>query len=390
MYIKKHILVICSIVLIVAVSLGTFMIMNPFGALNFREMLKFKTGVEALQHYYYKEIDKGLLVDRILLGASSAAEDPYTIYMEKEVAQSFMEDVDQEDYSGLGMYITKQKEDSFITVSSVIPKSPAEKAKLLSGDKITSINGEDLSGLTSDQVAAMMKGKNGTTVDIRVEKQSNGEIVDLTLTREVIVRETVSGTMLKNNIGYIRINQFALNTYEEFVKCYNNLAEEKMEHLVLDLRNNPGGYIEIATQIADCFIDKGDIVYTVNRQGQRHHFPATLGSSKVPMVILVNGASASASEILSGALKDYELATLVGEKTYGKGVTQFMFSFMDGSLMNITDSVYYTPNGKSIDGNGIVPDVVVEMTPEEYSHIEEAKPETDRQLKKAIEILLSK
>ncbi len=389
MYIKKHILVICSIILIIAVSVGTVMIMNPFGALNFGEMLKFRTGVDVLQKYYYKEIDKDLLVDRILLGASSAAEDPYTVYMEKESAQQFMESVDSEDYSGVGLYITKAVDDDFVSVASVIPDSPAEKANILSGDKIILINGEALGGMTAEQVAAKMKGKDGTTVDLTVEK-INGETVEVTVTRQVIKRETVSGTMLEDKVAYIRITQFALNTAAEFVQCFNDLAEEGMAHLVIDLRNNPGGYVDTATQIADCFIDKGDIVYTVNRQGKRRHFTATPGASHVPMAILVNGSSASASEILAGAMMDYELATIVGQQTYGKGVTQIPFQFIDGSLMNITDSVYYTPGGKSLDGTGITPDVIVEITPEENQNIQEGKPETDRQLQKAIEILLNK
>ncbi len=389
MYIKKHILVICSIILIIAVSVGTVMIMNPFGALNFGQMLKFRTGVDVLQRYFYKEIDKDLLVDQILLGASSAAQDPYTIYMGKEVARQFMEDVDQEDYSGVGLYITKAVDDDFVSVSSVIAESPAEKGNILSGDKIIRINGEELIGMTAEQVAAKMKGKEGTTVDLTVEK-IDGKVVEVTLTRGVIKRETVSGTMLDNKVAYIRITQFALNTYDEFVQYFNDFAEKGMAHLVIDLRNNPGGYVDTATRIADCFVEKGDIVYTVNRQGQRRHFAATPGSTKVPMVILVNGASASASEIFAGAMMDYDLATIVGQQTYGKGVTQMPFQFMDGSLMNITDSVYYTPGGKSLDGTGITPDVVVEITPEENQQIQEGKPETDRQLQKAIEILLNK
>ena len=190
-------------------------------------------------------------------------------------------------------------------------------------------------------------------------------------------------------MGYIQITQFGVNTKEEFIEHFNKLASEGMEYMVLDLRNNPGGYMEVAVNVADLFIDEGKIVYTKDRKGEVKEYMATEGKTKAPTVILANGGTASASEILIGAFRDHGLATIVGEKTFGKGVTQIPYSFWDGSIMKITDSRYYTPNGVCIDHEGIKPDVEVVMTDAEYLSITGVDSSRDKQLRKAIDILLS-
>ena len=391
MYIKKSILVICTILLILAVSVGTIMLVNPFGVLQFDDFAKFNTGVSVLKRYFYEELDNSLIVDGALTGASLSAKDPYTIYMNKETAENFLESVESDDYTGVGLYITNDTEDNRVTVVSPLSESPAEKAGIVSGDKILEVDGEAVTGEYIDEVADSMKGKDGTDVTLTILKKSSGKTVEITLTRAMIKRETIVSEMLDNKIGYIQITQFGINTHEEFVTAFNNLVEDGLQKLIIDLRNNPGGYINTAAEIIDSFLeDDKEIVYTLNKNGKRRDYMATKGSTKLPMVILTNEGSASASEIMVGAFKDYDLATIVGEKTFGKGVTQIPYSFIDGSIMKITDSRYYTPSGVCIDKEGIEPHITVEMSDEKYANLSQLSHSEDDQLQKAIEVLQEK
>lgn len=388
MYIKKSVLIICTVLVVLSTIMGTVMFVNPFGALNFAGLLKFNAGIAVLDHYYYEEVDKEALVDGALLGVSQSVNDPYTVYMNREEATGFLEDVESDDYTGVGLYISSSEVGDGVTVVSPLADSPAEKAGIVSGDKILMVDGESVAGKNIEQVATDMKGPEGTEVTLTLLKKSTNETVEVKLTRATIKRETVSSQMLENNVGYIQITQFGVNTDDEFVEHFNKLVAEKMDYVVLDLRNNPGGYMEIAVNIADLFIDEGKIVYTQNKKGEVREYMANEGRTKAPMAVLSNGGTASASEILIGAFRDHGLATIVGEKTFGKGVTQIPYSFWDGSIMKMTDSRYYTPSGVCIDHEGIEPDVEVVMTDEEYASITEVDSSQDKQLKKAIEILL--
>lgn len=390
MYIKKSVLIVCSIVLVFAVVIGTVMLVNPFGALNFEEFLKFRVGVAALDRFYYEKIEPKELVDGALLGATYSTKDPYTVYMTEDEAESFMESVESDDYSGVGLYITPSEDGQGITVISALANSPAEEMGIVSGDKILEVNGEPVAGKNLQQVANEMKGAEGTKVTLKILKKSTGKLEDIVLKRAQIKRETVTSKMLDDKNAYIQITQFGINTSSEFIEHFNTLVGEGMKHLVIDLRNNPGGYMEIAVEIADAFIEEGEIVYTMDKNGTKNSHMAREGKTELPMVILINEGSASASEILVGALCDHNLAKTVGEKTFGKGVTQIPYQLWDGSVIKITNSRYYTPNGVCIDHEGIAPDFEVKMSNEEYLNISESNISNDRQLKKAVEILNSK
>ncbi len=390
MYIKKSVLIVCSIILILAAAAGTVMIMNPFGALQLDDFFKFNAGVAALKGYFYEEVENEKLVDGALLGLSYSVEDAYTVYMDSDMAESFLEDVDSEDYTGIGLYITNDPQDNRVTVVSPLSETPAEKAGIVSGDKILSVDGETVYGENINEVARDLKGKEGTIVKLEVLKKSTGETQSLVLERAMIKRETVDSKMINSEVGYIQITQFGINTYEEFAGKFNNLAKSGMQKLVVDLRNNPGGYVEVAVQIADVFIDEGEIVYTLDRRGKKHSYKAEKGEIEVPIVVLTNEGSASASEILVGALRDYGLAKSVGTKTFGKGVTQIPYQFIDGSMMKITNSRYYTPNGVCIDKEGIKPDVEVKMSEEKSANISALTFEEDEQLKMAVEVFEQK
>lgn len=387
MYIKKSVLIICSIVLIVATIFTSVMIVNPFGILQFDDLLKFKIGVSVLNQYYYEDIDSDDLLDGALLGVSCSANDPYTVYMNKDAAESFMEDIESDDYTGLGIYISSDAETNQVIVISPLSGSPAEEAGIVSGDKILEINGEAVKGENIDEIAQKIRGKEGTTVKLKILKKSNQQQVDLELTRRTIKRETVTSKMFDNNIGYMQISQFALHTTEEFVTQFNQLVEQGLNKLIIDLRNNPGGYMEVAVNIADCFLEDGEIVYTLDKHGNKRSYTAKEGSTKVKMAILTNGGTASASEIFVGAMRDYGLAKSVGERTFGKGVTQIPYQFFDGSIMKVTDSKYYTPKGVCIDHEGITPDVTVELNDEDYTDLSSLDLSRDTQLKAAVNLL---
>ncbi len=389
MYIKRWVLIVGSICIILATTVGTMMWVNPFGALQFGSLLKFNAVVDVLERYYYEDIDDEKMLDGALMGVALSAEDPYTVYMNKDTAESFMESIESDDYTGVGLYISNDTSDNSVTVVSPLSGSPAEAAGIVSGDKILKVDGNPVFGEDIDAVAAQMKGAEGTKVKLEILKKSTGETVQIELIRATIKRETVSSEMLENNVGYIEITQFGVNTATEFVDHFNQLVEKGIKRLVIDLRNNPGGYMEIAVEIADCFIDEGEIVYTLNKDGKKRSYEATKGASEIPMTILVNEGTASASEIFAGAMKDYDRAEIVGEKTYGKGVTQIPYQFYDGSILKITDSRYYTPKGVCIDKEGIQPDVTVDMSEEEYYSLTEPSLEDDAQLKKAVEVLLA-
>lgn len=387
MYIKKRYIVLCTVVLIIAVSLGTFSLLNPFGIRGAADFIKLRTGIAAVKNYFYTDLKNSDIVDGALAGAAYSANDPYTVYMPAEAAENFMEEINSEDYTGVGLYISNNTEDNTVTVISPLSDSPAEKAGIVTGDKIIAVNGENVYGKDIDEVANKMKGEAGSEVKLTVVKKSTGKTEEITLKRAVIKRETVEKKMLDENMGYIEIIQFGLNTYDEFADSFNSLVDQGMEKLVIDLRNNPGGYMEVAVSIADIFIDKGNIVYTMNRAGKKHEYNASKGGVNIPIAILINGGSASASEIFTGALKDNNKAVLVGEKTYGKGVTQIPFSFFDKSILKITNSRYYTPGGKCIDKEGIMPDYEVKMSSEKYASLSSLTLNEDEQLLKAVEIL---
>lgn len=387
MYIKKSVLAICSVILIAVTALGTVMAVNPFGAFQFDDFFKFNTGVAVLKHYFYEELDNEDLVDGALAGLAYSADDAYTLYMNTDLAEDFLEDVESDDYSGVGLYITSDTEDNSVLVVSPLSDSPAEKAGIVSGDKIKEIDGEKVNGDNIDEVAKSMKGKEGTSVKLKILKKNTGTETEITLERATIKRETVEAKMINDQIGYIRITQFGIHTYNEFAEQFNELSGKGMSKLIIDLRNNPGGYVDMAVDIADVFIDSGDIVYTMNRNGKKRVHSAEKGAAEVSLAVLTNGGSASASEILIGALKDHEKAKIVGEKTFGKGVTQIPYQFADGSILKVTDSRYYTPSGVCIDKEGIEPDVKVAVDAEKYADISSLSYEEDEQLRAAVGLL---
>lgn len=360
---------------------GTLMVMKHSGynelGLSRENWEKLKWGMRVVDSTYNGKIDEKELTDGMLMGMSIAL-DEYSIYMPKKSAEEFLKSVDgDEEYSGLGLYLQNDTASNTIKVMTALNHSPAQAAGLKTGDIISAVDGTVVTGDDLDKASEMMKGKEGTSVKLTVIKGDTGLTEEIEIVREKIKMQTVYTKMADEKIGYIQITQFGANTQTEFIEGYNGLCDEGMEKLIIDLRDNPGGYLEIATGIADIFLPEGKlIVYTQNKNGEKVEYKAKATEHKIETVILANGGTASASEVLIGALCDNGKATLVGTKTYGKGVTQAMVPHEDGSVFKVTDSKYYTPKGVCIDKKGINPDIEVQ-----YSGV------GDSQLDAAIEAL---
>lgn len=356
----------------------------PFGMSN---TVKIRQIEEMLDTYYVEDYDKELAEELMYTGLVAGVGDPYTYYLS---ADSLAEQVEKNSghFVGIGVEIYAG-DDGYIVVSSVTPGGPAEAAGILAEDKITEVDGESIIGKTAADVSALVKGEEGTDVTLTIFRESTGEVLEKTVTRQDIQVQTVSWRMMDDNIGYISITNFRENTYNQFKEALDTLEAEGMEKLVLDLRNNTGGLVKSAHEIGEELLPEGIMVYTMDKEGNREDTLCDDVYNDVPMVVLVNGNSASAAEILAGAIQDTGRGELIGTTTFGKGLVQRLFTLPDGSGLNVTIQKYYTPNGTSIHGVGITPDYEVEL-PEEYAQQTNIPAEADTQLQKAVEVLSEK
>lgn len=356
----------------------------PFGMSNTAKIRQIE---EMLDTYYVEDYDKELAEELMYTGLVAGVGDPYTYYLS---ADSLAEQVEKNSghFVGIGVEIYAG-DDGYIVVSSVTPGGPAEAAGILAEDKITEVDGESITGKTAADVSALVKGEEGTDVTLTIFRESTGEVLEKTVTRQDIQVQTVSWRMMDDNIGYISITNFRENTYNQFKEALDALEAEGMEKLVLDLRNNTGGLVKSAHEIGEELLPEGIMVYTMDKEGNREDTLCDDVYNDVPMVVLVNGNSASAAEILAGAIQDTGRGELIGTTTFGKGLVQRLFTLPDGSGLNVTIQKYYTPNGTSIHGVGITPDYEVEL-PEEYAQQTNIPAEADTQLQKAVEVLSEK
>ena len=356
----------------------------PFGMSNTAKIRQIE---EMLDTYYVEDYDKELAEELMYTGLVAGVGDPYTYYLS---ADSLAEQVEKNSghFVGIGVEIYAG-DDGYIVVSSVTPGGPAEAAGILAEDKITEVDGESITGKTAADVSALVKGEEGTDVTLTIFRESTGEVLEKTVTRQDIQVQTVSWRMMDDNIGYISITNFRENTYNQFKEALDTLEAEGMEKLVLDLRNNTGGLVKSAHEIGEELLPEGIMVYTMDKEGNREDTLCDDVYNDVPMVVLVNGNSASAAEILAGAIQDTGRGELIGTTTFGKGLVQRLFTLPDGSGLNVTIQKYYTPNGTSIHGVGITPDYEVEL-PEEYAQQTNIPAEADTQLQKAVEVMSEK
>lgn len=340
------------------------------------------SGIQALiQKEYIGEVDEDALQTGICQGYVGALGDPYSAYYDEEQTSALMETT-QGEYGGIGVVLTQNLDTGVTTASSVYEDSPAMKAGMKDGDIIYQVEGRDVSGMALEEISGSIKGEKGTTVEITVLRGEEREEVTLTITRDTIQAETVKTRMLEDEIGYLAISEFDSVTLEQYREGLAELTAQGMEGLIVDLRGNPGGNLDTVCEILDLMLPEGLIVYTEDKDGNRQEFTSDEAQEvQVPLAVLVDGNSASASEIYAGAIQDYGIGQIVGTKTYGKGVVQTIYDLKDGTSLKLTVAEYFTPNGRNIDGEGITPDVEVTYQRDEND------PEADNQLDRAVETL---
>jgi carboxyl-terminal processing protease len=372
-------IIVSAILLVVftfTATAGGFLYLLKGNSPDVVSTLKFFRALQIVKSRYVEPVDTDTLVAGAVKGMVSSLGDPHSIYMDAKMYKDFMVETEGS-FGGVGMVLGVK--DKTLTVVSPIEGTPSDKAGIKSGDQILKIDGKDTKDMALDEAVSKIRGPEGTTVSLAI-RHENEPVKDIELTRSNIQIKTVAGKMLPDKIGYIRISMFNENTGSDFNQKYKELEAEGMKGIILDLRDNPGGLLDESVKVASKFVPKGPVVSVVTRDGHRETHSSNLEAVKYPVAVLVNGGSASASEIVSGAIQDTASGTLIGTKTYGKGSVQTVLR-LDGGAIKLTIAKYLTPNDRSINGIGIEPDIKVEMPKDTVK---------DLQLDKAIDFVKEK
>ncbi len=346
---------------------------------------KLETLQAIIEKNYLNEYSEEDLKNGLYKGMMEGLNDPYSVYYTEEEYDELTEDSEGV-FEGIGAYLSQDPDTMVITVTRPIPDSPAEKAGILAGDILVEVDGENIEGDDINITVAKIRGKAGTKVKIGVKREGRDGVVRFDITRASVESMTVDSKMLDDSIGYIQIMEFDDVTYSQFMKAFRELKREEMTGLIIDLRDNPGGSVQTCVEIADELLPEGLIVYTEEKDGDRDEYKSD-GKSFYdgPLVLLVNGNSASAAEILTGAVKDYGTGTVLGTTTYGKGIVQQILPLGDGTGVKVTIADYYSPKGNNIHGVGIEPDEELELDVDAF--LDEG---IDNQLDRAVEIIKEK
>ena len=348
--------------------------------------VKKKTGEieELINAYYLDEIDGQKVEDTMYTGMVAGLEDLYSVYYSKEELES-MEDSISGAYSGIGATLTQDPDTGELSVVSCFDGTPAQEAGLQPGDVITGWNGKSVEGIELSELVSKIKTDPEEQLTLEIER--DGETLEVELTRREVQIPTVEYEMLDNQIGYIRLVEFDEVTADQFKEALEDLENQNMEKLIIDVRNNPGGVLQVVCDMLDQLLPEGMIVYTEDKNGNRKEYTSDEEHQFTkPLAVLANENSASASEIFAGAIQDYGIGTIVGTTTFGKGIVQRTFYLSDGTGVKLTVAKYYTPKGHDIHKKGITPDVEIELD-EELKNQSSISHEEDNQLQKAIEVL---
>lgn len=340
---------------------------------------------EVIDEYYYQDadIDVDAMTEGMYAGMVSALGDPYSVYYTEEEWSDMMQDT-AGIYYGIGAYLMIDPNTGLGKISGVIEGTPAEESGLRADDLLYLVDGESTMGMELSEIVSLVKGEEGTKVHLTIYREGESDYLEIDVERRQIEAPTVKYEMLENDIGYIQITEFDDVTTDQFTEALAVIKGSDAKGLVLDLRGNPGGSLNVVVDIARQILPKGLIVYTEDKYGERDEYTCDgRHEMDMPLAVLVNGNSASASEILAGAIQDYNIGTLVGTTTFGKGIVQRVLPLTDGTALKLTISAYYTPKGNNIHGVGIEPDVVCEFDSDAYYD-----EDVDNQLEKAVEVLL--
>jgi len=336
--------------------------------------------LQIVEAYYYQSPDVDAMIENAERGLLYALEDPYTYYYNpKQFAEMWEEN--EGEYAGVGIQLMGSYETFLCVITRVFEGSPAFAAGLRKGDILTMVDDLEVTAYTIQEAVNIMRGEIGKTVDVQVRR--NEEFLEFTLTRAKIHINWVSSCMLDDFIGYIVLYEFSGDCSDRFIEQLDELLEAGAKCLIMDLRDNPGGWVNDAVRVADIFLPEATLTYMEDRMGYREYVKTTAGTLDIPMVVIVNENSASASEIITGALQDYGRAVVVGTKSFGKGVVQRMMGVgTQGAGVQVTSSEYFTPNGNRVHKVGITPDIEIAM-PEDDATVYQLGDMTDVQLKAA-------
>ncbi len=335
------------------------------------------------QFLFTENVDVDKMQTEIYSGIMESLDDPYSVYYTPEELADMFEESDGT-YYGIGSYVTMDETRNLPMLYAIFEESPARDAGLRDGDIISEVDGESISGLTLTEVTSRIKGPEGTDVELTIIREGEADTLKITVTRGKVETPTVKHHMIDDEIGYLQITEFDSVTTDQFKEAYKDLQASDMKAMVIDLRSNPGGNLDTVLNICEEILPKGIITYTIDKQGHRVDYT---GNGKtpidIPLVVLVNGYSASASELMTGAIRDYKVGTIMGTNTFGKGIVQQIYTLKDGSGIKITTSRYYTPNGECIHQVGIAPDIEIELDEDLYYGDEKI----DNQLDAAVDYL---
>lgn len=356
---------------------------SPLEALQ--DSAKLDVILSMINEYFYDDVDEKALSEGVYKGVLGGLDDPYSeYYTAKEYAD--FEIATTGNYAGIGAQLSQDKDTMAVTVVKVYDGSPAQEAGLRANDIIVEVDGVQATSMSLDQFVQIIRGEAGTSLEMTYSR--NGKEKTVTITRAKITVPSVEYAMLEGNIGYIELSEFSSGTYTEFMAAIEDLESKGMEAVIYDLRTNGGGLVDSVTAILDEILPEGTTVYMLDKAGEKTTFTSdNAHQMDYPVAVLTSGNTASAAEIFSGAIRDFDWGTLIGTKTYGKGVVQSTFPLTDGSAVKLTIATYYTPSGDCIHGTGIEPDIELEY---EYGGDEEAEEYdyyADNQILKAIEVL---
>lgn len=390
-------LAICAVVIAAAVKKG-YIRPNTDGSIYIQsETYDGNTGIgteaeqklnlidQTLKDFYFDDIDDSKVLDNIYKAYVNAYGDKYTVYYTADEYAKIQESSNGA-YYGIGVVVRKN-DDGTILVVEPYDGAPGKEAGMRKNDVIVTVNGESVADQDLNSVVAKIKGDEGTTVNIGIRRDGSDDITELTVTRRKVEIKTVAYEMLDDSVGLITISEFDKVTAQQFKEAYAQLETLGMKGLVIDIRSNPGGLLNVVVDMLDEILPDGLIVYTEDKYGNRQEYN---GSNPdvidVPLAVLVNGESASASEIFAGAVQDYGAGTIIGTQTFGKGIVQTIRRMSDGSAIKYTMAKYFTPKGQDIHGHGVTPDIVEELS-DEFNNLTEYDASKDNQLQKAIEVI---
>ncbi len=384
MYGKKHLVItaICTAIVVWLISAVYFLGFSGYDSGD--TIMRAKRIIESVYVNPLTEEQKTQMTDLAITGMVYGLGDQYSRYLNTEDLDEYQE-TKQENYKGIGVSVNFNAEEGVMTVVSPYDGSPAQKAGLLPGDILVQVGDIEVNTETYNSVLDYIK--EGEDENIRLKILRGTEMLEFTVRREEVKRQSVTHKMFNDGVGYIRVSEFIHNTTEDFAAAIADLQERKMTALIIDLRNNPGGYADSVLKMTDSLLPKGVIAYLEDNQGKRQYFHSDAKCLELPMAVLINQGTASASELMAGSLQAHGLATIIGEKSYGKAVGQALYPITSKTALYLTSARYFTPKGECIDKVGIEPDIKVALDPSLIGQISLLEPEEDAQLSKAIEIL---